>query len=55
MWEFVVREYLAESIQFSYPATYQLGRLGSEIQNDDFLLHKINRLFMYNNIIYRQI
>jgi len=35
----VVRPDLAINIEFSYPPCYQLGILGTEIQNDYFFLH----------------
>ena len=38
--ELVVRQNLTKGIQLTYTTTYQLCRLGAEIQYDYFLLHK---------------
>ena len=43
---FIIRKDFAESMQFTHPPAYQLGRLGPEIE-DYYPLHLIIALFVF--------
>ena len=43
MRKFVVGQNFAEGVEFTHPATDELGGLRPEVKNDDFLLHREER------------